>query len=127
MACHAQQSYVGRYSAFAGFADIDSPVLGLNEQGFNAQFGVNTRTWLAFGGDYSEATGSEVLTTGLLTPSLQAQISAAETLYLGAGLLPPGYSLHLPTNAYTQTFGAGPQAAYRQMKRATLFGRNAAR
>lgn len=118
---HAQQSYVGRYSAYFGFADVDSPALGLNEQGFSAQFGINSRDWLAFGGDYSIATGDDVLSPGLLAASLQAQISAAEAAYIAAGLLPSNYTLRLRTDASTQTFGAGPQVAYRRFARATLF------
>ena len=117
----AQQSYVGRYSAYGGFGVIDSPVLGLNEKGFHTQFGVNPKTWLSLGGDYSVATGSDVLTPNLLLPSLQATIAAAQAQYTAAGLLPPGYQLRLATNASTQTFGAGPQVAYRHFARATLF------
>jgi hypothetical protein len=52
---------------------------------------------------------------------LQAQINAAQTQYTALGLLPPGYRLRVPTNASTQTFGAGPQLAYRHFARATLF------
>ncbi|HSU19107.1 MAG TPA: hypothetical protein VLI45_05120 [Acidobacteriaceae bacterium] len=122
VACgHAQQNYVGRYSAYVGFADIDSPILGLNEQGFHAQFGVNTKTWLGFGGDYSVARGGDILTPNLLPASLQAQIGGAEAAYIAAGLLPPNYTLRLRTDASTQTFGAGPQVAYRRFTRATLF------
>ena len=38
----AQQNYIGRYDAYAGFAVIDSPMLGLNEHdGFHVQAGIN--------------------------------------------------------------------------------------
>ena len=57
VSAHAQQSYVSRYDVFAGFTDIDSPALGLNEQGFHAQAGMNMRGWLSVGADYSEGTG----------------------------------------------------------------------
>lgn len=109
----AQQGYVGRYNAFAGFADIDSPALGLNEHGFNAQFGMNPKRWLAMGGDYSIATGNDVLTPNLLPAALQAQIAAAQAAYTAAGLLPANYSLRLATDASTQTFGLGPQLLHR--------------
>ena len=118
----AQQPYVSRYSAYAGFAVIDSPVLGLKENGFHAQFGVNPKPWLALGVDYSIATGSDTLTPNLLLPSLQAMIQAAEAQFKAVGALPPGYSVSLHTDASTQTFGAGPQLAYRHFARITLFG-----
>jgi hypothetical protein len=53
---NAQQTYVSRYDVYAGFADIDSPMLGLNEHGFHLQAGMNMRTWLSVGADYSEGT-----------------------------------------------------------------------
>jgi len=121
-ALEAQQAYVSRYSGYAGFAVIDSPVLGLEENGFHAQFGVNPKPWLAVGVDYSVATGSDTLTPNLLLPSLQAMIQAAEAQFKAVGALPPAYTLALHTDASTQTFGAGPQLAYRHFARLTLFG-----
>ena len=118
--CHAQQKYVSRYDVYAGFADIDSPALGLNEKGFHAQVGINARTWLSLGGDYSVATGSEILTVDLLPAALQAQINAAQAQFIRAGLLPSSYQLRLPTDASTHTFAFGPQLAYR-LSRGTMF------
>ena len=117
----AQQNYIGRYDVYAGFVDIDSPKLGLNEKGFHAQAGINPRRWLSFGGDYSVASGSELLTTDLLPAALQAQINAAQAGYIALGLLPANYDLAVPTDASTQTFAAGPQLAYRRYARLTLF------
>jgi hypothetical protein len=117
----AQQSYVSRYDVYAGFADIDSPALGLNEKGFHAQVGMNPKRWLSFGGDYSVATGSELLTTDLLPKALQAQINGAQAQYIALGLLPANYHLAVPTDASTQTFAFGPQLAYRHFSKLTLF------
>lgn len=117
----AQPTYVGRYDVYAGFVDIDSPALGLNEKGFHAQAGINPRRWLSFGGDYSVATGSEVLTTNLLPATLQAQINGAQAQYIALGVLPASYRLALPTDASTQTFAFGPQLAFRHFTKATLF------
>ena len=117
----AQQSYVGRYDAYAGFADLYTPELGLNQTGFHTQVGINPRTWYSVGFDYSVSTGSEVLTIDLLPASLQAQVNAAQAAYIAAGLLPPNYHLAVPTDASTQTFAAGPQLAYRHYARLTLF------
>jgi hypothetical protein len=117
----AQQSYVGRYDVYAGFADIDSPMLGLNEQGFHAQAGINPRRWLSFGADYSEGHGSQILTPNLLPAALQEQINAEQTAAIHGGLLPANYQLAVPATAATQTFALGPQLAYRHYAKVTLF------
>lgn len=110
-----------RYDAYAGFTDIDSPALGLNEQGFHLQAGINSRRWLSIGGDYSNATGSEVLTTNLLPAALQTQINTAQAGYIALGLLPANYHLAVHTDAATQTFALGPQVAFRHFSKATFF------
>jgi hypothetical protein len=117
----AQQNYVGRYDAYVGFVDIDSPALGLNEKGFHAQAGMNPRRWLSVGGDYSVASGSELLTTDLLPAALQAQVNGAQAQYIALGLLPANYHLAVPTDASTQTFAFGPQVSYRNFSKVTLF------
>jgi hypothetical protein len=121
-AAKAQQNYVSRYDVYAGFAVIDSPALGLDEHnGFHAQAGINPRRWYSIGGDYSEASGSQLLTTNLLPAALQAQINAAQAGYIALGYLPASYHLAVPTDAATQTFAFGPQLAYRHFARTTLF------
>jgi hypothetical protein len=120
----AQQDYISRYDIYTGFADIHSPALGLNEHnGFHAQAGINLHRWLSLGGDYSEASGHEFLTTDLLPAALQAQINAAQAQYIALGLLPANYHLAVSTDAATQTFAFGPQLAYRHYSRLTLFAR----
>jgi hypothetical protein len=118
---HAQRADFSRYDVYAGFADIDSPALGLNEKGFHAQAGMNPKRWLSFGADYSVANGPEMLTTDLLPAATQAQINAAQAGYIALGLLPANYRLAVPTDASTQTFAFGPQLAYRHYSRLTLF------
>jgi hypothetical protein len=112
---------VGRYDVYAGFSDIDSPMLGLNEQGFHAQAGINPRRWLSFGADYSEGTGSQILTTNLLPAALQTQINAAQAGYIALKLLPANYQLAVPTDAATRTFAFGPQLVDRHYSKLTLF------
>jgi hypothetical protein len=119
----AQQSYVGRYDAYMGYADINSPDLGLNESGFHAQAGMNPRRWYSIGGDYSLGWGSQLLTTDLLPAALQAQVNGAQAEYIALGLLPASYHLAVPTNAFTETFAFGPQLVYRHFSRFTLFVR----
>ena len=118
---HAQQTYVSRYDAYIGFADINAPALGLNQPGFHLQVGMNPRTWYTVGFDYSVANGSELLTPELLPANLQAQVAAAQAGYTAAGLLPPGYKLVVPTDVNTQTFAFGPQYINRHFSKLTLF------
>ena len=120
---NAQQTEIRRYDAYAGFADIDAPDLGLNQQGFHGQVGRNMRRWYSVGFDYSIVSGSEVLTTTLLPAALQAQVNAAQQQFIALGLLPPNYVLRVPTDAFTQTFAFGPQLVFRHFSKVTLFAR----
>ena len=118
---HAQQAYVSRYDVYAGFADIDSPMLGLNEHGFHLQAGMNMRTWLSVGADYSEGTGSQILTPNLLPAATQTTIDNEITQLELAKLLPQGYQLAVPATAATQTFAFGPQLVDRHYSKLTFF------
>jgi hypothetical protein len=118
---HAQQAYVSRYDAYAGFADIDSPMLGLNEHGFHAQVGMNPRSWYSIGADYSEGTGSQILTPNLLPAATQATIDNEIAGLELAKQLPAGYQLAVPATAATQTFAFGPQLVDRHYAKFTLF------
>lgn len=117
----AQQSYVGRYDAFAGFTDLNTPALGLNQTGFHTQEGVVLRRWLSFGGDYSVVAGSEVLKPDLLPAALQQQITPVIVKLIEAGIIPPSYQLTVPANVFTQSFAVGPQFVYRRFAKTTLY------
>jgi hypothetical protein len=118
---YAQQSYVSRYDFYAGFADVESPALGLNQTGFHLQAGINPRPWYSLGADYTNARGSMVLTPNELPSAAQTQllneIAELEALHI----LPPNYALRVPTDAYLQSFAMGPQFNYRHFSRVTLF------
>jgi hypothetical protein len=123
---NGQQSYVSRYNLYAGYTFLDSPHVSLFENGFHCQAGVNPKTWLALGFDYSISGGSLTLTPDLLTTSWQGQLGDLLELLGSKGLLPPGYSaadIALPSNSRTQTFAGGPQLEYRHFKKVTLFVR----
>ncbi|MHB1699006.1 MAG: hypothetical protein ACYCSN_02545 [Acidobacteriaceae bacterium] len=117
----ASQPYVGRYDLYAGYVHFDSPAIGLNEDGFHVQGGVNPRRWLALGADYSSANGSLILVPSELPTAKQAAISAALAQLMAAGIIPSTYVLTVPTDSYTQTFAAGPQWMIRHYPRATFF------
>ncbi|MBV8866232.1 MAG: hypothetical protein JO210_12640 [Acidobacteriaceae bacterium] len=118
-----QQSYVGRFDAYAGYTYLDSPALSLNQNGFHTQVGIRPRTWFSLGFDYSVANGNGSITPNLLTAALQQQLGAVLAQLASAGKIPAGYNLVLPFHALTQNFAAGPQFAYRHWSAVTLFFR----
>jgi hypothetical protein len=113
----AQQEYVSRYDGFAGFSYLNSPKLNLAERGFNGQFGVNVKRWVALGADYSIFTGHSDIRPQDLAPALQAQLAPVLPL-LGPNPL-------IPFDSTTYTFTAGPQFSFRQLKWVTFFVRPA--
>ena len=110
----AQQSYVGRYDAFLGYGFLDSPKVGLFENGVQGQVGMRLNRWLSMGFDYTNARGDLTLTPDLLLPSLQQTLGAQLGQLAAAGRLPSGYTLTVPARSVTQTFAAGPQVSYRR-------------
>jgi hypothetical protein len=119
----AQQSYVGLFDLYGGFAYLDSPNINLQQRGFHLQAGLNARTWLALGFDYSRLTGHTDIVPNQLTTSLQQTLGAQLAGLVAAGLIPPNYSLVVPFDATTQTFAAGPQLMIRHWSTVTLFVR----
>jgi hypothetical protein len=116
-----QQDYVGRFDLYNGFTWFDSPSANLEQRGYHLQAGINAKTWLALGFDYSVATGNLTITPDLLKPSLETQIAAQIAALEAAGAIPAGYQLAVGAGATTQTFAAGPQLEYRHFQRVTLF------
>jgi hypothetical protein len=125
LAPHAsgQQDYVGRFDLYNGFTWFDSPSARLQERGYHLQAGINSRTWLALGFDYSVVQGNLTLAPDLLKASLQTQIAAQLGALKAAGLIPANYQVAVSTASTTQTFAAGPQLEYRHFRSVTLFVR----
>lgn len=123
LAAFAQQAEIPRFDAYAGFADFETPWLNLNQRGFHTQEGYNWKPWVTLGFDYSEGSGTNQLTTRVLTPPLQQELAAEIGLLKQEGAIPASYQLVVPTHAFSETFAAGPQLEYRHWKRATLFVR----
>src|SRR5215472_4059512 len=96
----SQQTYVTRYDFSAGYTFLDSPHLGLFENGFNLQAAVRPSTWYAVGFDYTNTRGDTTLTAGLLPIALQRDLAALAA----EGLVPPSFVLAVPTHSFTQTF-----------------------
>ena len=108
-----QQTYVGRYTTYVGYAYLDSPMISLTENGVHVQAAVRLKSWLSSGFDFSGFSGSGALTPGVLTTSLQQTLGAQLGQLAAAGQLPSGYTLSVPINSTTQTYEAGPELVYR--------------
>jgi len=115
----AQQDYVSRFDTFAGYSYFSSPKLNLVERGFNGEFGVNVKRWMALGVDFSIFDGHTSLMPGELNKNLQAQLAPI------LGALPPGTVVSVPYDARTYTLSGGPQINIRHWKPVTLFVRPA--
>ncbi len=120
----AQQKEIERFDLYGGYTYFATPDLDLDEHGFHIQAGYNLTRSVAMGFDYSNASGHNSLTTGLLTLSTQLQVATALNDLALAGLLPPGYQLSVPTGASTQTFAAGPELTIRRFVPVTFFVRS---
>lgn len=114
-----QQTDVRQFSAFAAYSYLSTPSLNLTQNGFDTDFGVNVRSWLTLGGDFSYGSGSSSLLPNNLSQATQAKLAPI------LPLLPPGFVLAVPYNISTYTYEAGPQFNYRGLKRFTLFARPA--
>jgi len=117
----AQQTDVNRYTLFTGFDYMVSPARNLVERGFEGDFGVTLKPWVAIGGDVS-AIGDDVLSgAGTITASetvFAPLLTAAEGL--GA---PPPDSVHVAFKSTTYTFATGPQFYLRKFEKVTFFAR----
>jgi hypothetical protein len=118
---YAQQAEIDRYVLYGGYTYFATPHLNLAERGFHLQAGVNLKTWLSAGFDYSTVSGHDSLTPNLLQPALQQELDGEIATLIALGQLPPGYQLSVVTNSDTQTFALGPQLEYRHFKPVTLF------
>lgn len=116
-----QKTDVNRYTVFTGFDYMVSPARNLTERGFDADFGITVKRWLALGGDFG-AMGNDVL-------SGAGTINGSETVFaplltsaaaLGA---PPPSAVHVPFTSTTYTFAAGPQFYLRKWQKITFFAR----
>jgi hypothetical protein len=119
----AQQTYVTKYDLYTGYAFLNSPKIGLFENGFHTQFGLRPKPWLSFGIDYSITAGDLTFTPDLLPTALQQQLGAQLAHLIALGVIPPNYTLSVPAHSVTHSFAIGPQLAYRHFSKATFFVR----
>src|SRR5271167_154880 len=115
----SQQDFVARYSTYEAFSYFATPSINLVQRGIDADFGINLRSWLTLGGDFSYGNGSSSILPNYLNSATQAKL--AQFL----PLLPPGLVINIPVTVSTYTYEAGPQFNYRGFKKFTLFARPA--
>jgi hypothetical protein len=117
----SQQTYVTRYDFYAGYAFLNSPAIGLFENGVQMQIGIRPRTWYSLGFDYSYTRGDLTVTPDLLPDALRQGLQTQLGALAAAGRLPAGYTLVVPASSVTHSFAVGPQLAYRHFRHVTLF------
>ena len=120
----AQQSDVNRYTLYTGFDSMISPARSLTEYGFDLDFGVTVKPWMALGADFSAigngiTSGSGTINGNetIYAPTLNAANAANPTV------VPPASAVNVPFKSTTYTFAAGPQFYLRKWKPITLFVR----
>jgi hypothetical protein len=118
--CLAQQEYVSRYSAYGAYSYLTTPSLNLAQRGFDGDFGVNLRSWLTIGGDFSYANGHSSLLPNDLNSATQAKLAPYVPVFQKLGI-----PIAVPYNSSTYTYEAGPQFNYRRLKKVTFFVRPA--
>ncbi len=116
-----QQTNVTRFDLYTGYAFLDSPKIGLFENGFHTQFGYRVKPWVSLGIDYSITAGDLTITPDLLPTALQQQLGAQLGAMMKAGIIPASYALTVPAHSVTHSFAVGPQLAYRHFSKLTLF------
>jgi len=114
----AQENYpINRYTVYTGFDYFHNPGLSLGQQGFDVDYGVTIKPWVALGTDFS-ASGNSII-------SGNGTISAASTIYApilnGVGMKPS--SVRVPFTSTSYTFAVGPQFYWRKFRRVTFLGR----
>jgi len=118
----AQQDIsINRYTVYTGFDYFNNPGLSLSQRGFDVDFGVTVKPWVALGTDFSAA-GNSIISGG-------GTINGSSTVYapllikaapLGA---PPPSSINVPFNSTSYTFAVGPQLYWRKWRQVTFLGR----
>src|SRR5215475_344977 len=119
----SQQTNVTRYDFSAGYTFLDSPRLGLFENGFNLQAAVRPSTWYAVGFDYTNARGDTTFKADLLPIALQRDLAALLAQLAAEGLVPPNFVLAVPTHSFSQTFAVGTLLTFRHFQHVTFFAR----
>ena len=115
------RDYVGHFLIYAGGAEIDTPALGLSEQGFHLQAGMRWSRHISLGIDFSHVTGNNTIGLGLATTALQNEVNPLLANLKATGIIPQNYVAALPLSSTTSTLTAGPEFPYRRWNRITPY------
>jgi len=119
----AQQTDINRYTLYTGFDSIISPARSLTEYGFDVDFGVTVRPWLALGGDFGALGNSIISGSGTINGSETVYAPALTAANAANPAVPLPSQLNVPFKSTTYTFAAGPQFYLRKWQKITLFAR----
>jgi hypothetical protein len=112
---------INRYTVYTGFDYFNNPGLSLSQRGFDTDFGVTVKPWMAIGADFSVSGNSIISGSGTINGSSTVYapllIKAAP---LGA---PPPSSVNVPFKSTSYTFAVGPQFYWRKWRQVTFLGR----
>src|SRR5664279_6508957 len=101
MTCFSQQTFVSKYSAYGAYSYLSTPSLNLTQRGFDGDFGVNLRSWLTVGGDFSYAGGHSSLLPSMLNSATQAKLAPYVPVFQQLGI-----PLVVPYHSATYTYEA---------------------
>jgi hypothetical protein len=120
----AQQTDINRYTLYTGFDSMISPARSLTEYGFDLDFGVTVRPWLALGGDFGALGNSIIHGSGTINGSETVYAPVLDAAFAaGTPGVPPASAVNVPFKSTTITFAAGPQFYLRKWRKITLFAR----
>jgi len=120
----AQQTDINRYTLYTGFDSMISPARSLTEYGFDLDFGVTVRPWLALGADFGALGNSIIHGSGTINGSETVYAPVLNAAFAaGTPGVPPASAVNVPFKSTTYTFAAGPQFYLRKWKKITLFAR----
>jgi len=120
LTCFSQQTNIPQFSTYQAFSYLTTPSLNLVQRGYDGDFGVNLRSWLTLGFDFSYNDGGSTI----LPKNLNAATLAKLAPYLPV-LQQLGIPVAIPYSGRVYTYEAGPQFNYRHFQHFTLFARPA--
>src|ERR1017187_5131993 len=75
VSCFSQQTDVRQFTAFGAYSYLATPSLNLTQRGFDGDFGVNVRSWVSLGFDFSYDSGHSSLLPSYLNAATQAKLA----------------------------------------------------
>jgi len=119
----AQQTDINRYTLYTGFDSMISPARSLTEYGYDVDFGVTVKPWVALGGDFSAMGNSIISGSGTINGSETVYAPTLTAANAANPAVPLPSQVNVPFTSTTYTFAAGPQFYLRKWQKITLFAR----